>query len=1034
MKKILNILYSTRLTGTLFLVFGIAMGIATFIESKYGTQTSKADVYNTWWFELIMLLFLVNFFGNMFRYRLFRKEKITVLLFHLAFVLIIVGAGITRYISSEGIMPIKEGQSTNLYLSDKTYLTVNVDNNKVMNKKPIIDKAMLFSAMTKNKFSKTFNFKDKTATIKLKKYIPYKEDKKEYEFLHFVESSTGQRQDHYIKKGESQVINYVKVGFDNTTETNAINFYSDKNGFKIKTPHGGDFLRMRDNFEGTVAKDSLQNFNLLSLYSIAGLKFVVPSKTVKGSLADVGANEQELDKLVFEIKSNGKTKEISVLGKKYLTLNPDRVSFEGLNYQITYGAKQLELPFHIKLKDFQLENYPGSQSPMSYASEIQVISPKKTFDYRIFMNHILDFKGYRFFQSSYEINDQYEETRLSVNQDFWGTWVTYIGYFLLFGAMILTLFMPKTRFGDLGKQLKKIKSKRTELGFVIALLLTLNISAQNHHLPQQQLDSILQANVVEKTHTDKFAKLVIQDAGGRMKPVNTFASELLRKIYKKNKFKGLDANQVFISMLQNKRLWFDMPMIYLEKGDDKVREIIGINKKEKYARLSDFFTDKIEYKLRKEQEKAFKTLRKSVFQNDIINIDKRVNLLFSALEGSLFRVFPIVGNKENKWISPFQDTRGLYKGIDSVFVKQIIPIYTDRLHKANISKDYTGADEILDGMIKFQKKFGAAVYPNQKKIDLEIAYNKFDVFKKIYGYYFFLGILFILFLIIHILYNNKVMKFINKTFIALILLTFIAHTGGLLARWYISGHAPWSDAYETVLYISWSVMVIGLALTKKSHLTLAAATFLAGLILFFAHRNYLDPAIANLVPVLNSYWLMIHVAVIVASYGPFFLAGIVGFISLFLMLITNKKNKEKLDLVIKELTIINELSITVGIVMLTIGVFLGGMWANESWGRYWGWDPKETWALISIMFYAFVLHMRLIPGLRSRFIFNFLSVVGWFVILMTYMGVNFYLTGLHSYGSVDGAKETPTAVINFAIFVIIFGTFAFLKYKKYYKK
>ena len=265
-----------------------------------------------------------------------------------------------------------------------------------------------------------------------------------------------------------------------------------------------------------------------------------------------------------------------------------------------------------------------------------------------------------------------------------------------------------------------------------------------------------------------------------------------------------------------------------------------------------------------------------------------------------------------------------------------------------------------------------------------------------------------------------------------IIALFIIHTVGLIARAYVSGHAPWSDAYESMIYVAWATVGIGLAFGRKSDLTIAATSFVSSMILMIAHWNWMDPEIANLVPVLDSYWLMIHVSVIVGSYGPFTLSMILGIVSLILIMITNQKNKKKIDLNLQELTIINELSLTVGLIMLTIGNFLGGQWANESWGRYWGWDPKETWALISIMIYAFVLHMRLIPGLKGKWIFNLMSIVAFASIMMTYFGVNFYLTGLHSYASGDKVI-TPDFVYYSMLFVFILGTFSFLKYKKYYK-
>jgi len=235
-----------------------------------------------------------------------------------------------------------------------------------------------------------------------------------------------------------------------------------------------------------------------------------------------------------------------------------------------------------------------------------------------------------------------------------------------------------------------------------------------------------------------------------------------------------------------------------------------------------------------------------------------------------------------------------------------------------------------------------------------------------------------------------------------------------------------------MIYVAWATMFFGLAFGRKSNLTMAATTFVAAMILMIAHWNWMDPAIANLQPVLDSYWLMIHVAVIVGSYGPFALSMIIGIVALLLILLTTKKNKERMALNIKELTIINELSLTVGLIMLTIGNFLGGMWANESWGRYWGWDPKETWALISIMIYSFVIHMRLIPALKSRWMFNLSSVVAFGSIMMTYFGVNFYLSGLHSYASGDKII-TPDFVYYALVFVVILGGASYWKFKKMFR-
>ena len=224
----------------------------------------------------------------------------------------------------------------------------------------------------------------------------------------------------------------------------------------------------------------------------------------------------------------------------------------------------------------------------------------------------------------------------------------------------------------------------------------------------------------------------------------------------------------------------------------------------------------------------------------------------------------------------------------------------------------------------------------------------------------------------------------------------------------------------------WLLKIKKNKLINKSPITVAAGTFVTSIILMVAHWQWMDPSIGNLQPVLNSYWLMIHVAVIVASYGPFTLAMVLGLVALFLMIFTNAKNKNKIKLSIDEITYINEMALTVGLVMLTIGNFLGGQWANESWGRYWGWDPKETWALISIMVYAFVIHARFVPALRGRWIYNVMSVLAFASILMTYFGVNFYLSGLHSYASGDQIVSYKFILISLIVIFII-GVFSYFR-------
>jgi cytochrome c-type biogenesis protein CcsB len=276
-----------------------------------------------------------------------------------------------------------------------------------------------------------------------------------------------------------------------------------------------------------------------------------------------------------------------------------------------------------------------------------------------------------------------------------------------------------------------------------------------------------------------------------------------------------------------------------------------------------------------------------------------------------------------------------------------------------------------------------------------------------------LGFLLLVFVIMQIFKNRKWLNALVTILKWLIYSSFALHTIGLIVRGVISGHAPWSNGYESMIYIAWATLLSGVLFSRKSALTLVATTIVASLLLMVAHLNWLDPEITNLVPVLKSYWLMIHVAIITASYGFLALGAMLGLFALWLIFIGKISGNKKLDLVCEEITIINEKSLTIGLYMLTIGTFLGGIWANESWGRYWGWDPKETWAMVSILVYAIILHLRFIPALQSRYVFNLASVIGIWSIIMTYFGVNYYLSGLHSYAAGD-----PIPIPSFVYYLI----------------
>ena len=1037
--KLLSILFSNRTTAALLILFSLAMGIGTFIESAHDTPTAKVMVYNAWWFELMIILLAANFVGNIKKYRLLRVEKWPILLLHISWILIIVGAGITRYLGNEGIMPIREGEFSDTYLSEKTYLSVSVigERNGQSVLKPL-ESSYIFSEKTNN-FKKSHwrhDFNGIPINIEYVDYIKgaeegLVEDANGDNYLKIVESGDGSRHNHFLKEGEVASIHNILFSLNFPTD-GAININFEDGKYSIDSPFEGSFLVMASQEQGVIEANKKYNLKLRTLYNIAGLQFVFPDPLIKGNYQIVPAEDKDnatQDALTIAISTQGITENITVLGGKGAINPPKRTQIGDLQFDVKYGSKEVKLPFSLKLNDFIADKYPGTEkSYSSFMSKVTVLD-QPTFDYDIYMNHILNYKGYRFFQASFDPDEK--GTVLSVNNDSAGTIVTYIGYFLLYIGLLGLLFFGKTRFKKLAKMLEEIRLKKATLVIVSLFSFTFSLAQHNNNAPNFSSDSLILSQAFDKKQAEKFGKLIIQDSGGRMKPANTFASELIRKVSKSDSYKNLDANQVLLSITQNPLLWYNTPFVYLKRGNDSLRKIVGVGVKEKYAAFSSFFDTQGNYKLAPVLEQAYKAVTPNQFQKDFIETDRKVNLFYSALEGKVLKIFPVPNDSNNKWVSQQEVSQIKFQGVDSLYVNNVLPLYFASMRQGKLNGDYTQANGLLESLKGYQNKYGASIIPSKKKIDAEIIYNKYNIFKSLYRYYVLAGLLMFFTLIAKMLLEKKFLNYVINFFTICISVLFVVHTLGLISRWYISGHAPWSDAYESMIYVAWATMGMGLAFGKKSKLTVSATSFVASMVLMIAHWNWMDPEIANLVPVLDSYWLMIHVAVIVGSYGPFALGMILGIISLILIIITNKRTAKKMKLHISELAIVNELSLTIGLIMLTIGNFLGGQWANESWGRYWGWDPKETWALISILVYAFVLHMRFVPGLRSKWIFNLASIIAFGSIMMTYFGVNFYLTGLHSYASGDKVI-TPNFVYYSIGLITLLGALSYGKAKKYF--
>ena len=462
------------------------------------------------------------------------------------------------------------------------------------------------------------------------------------------------------------------------------------------------------------------------MYDIAGLQFVIPDGVIKGSY-QILKSEEETNQNSLKVKITskgennfGESKEVEIFGGKGVTDNFERVRVAGLDFSLKYGSLVSKLPFSIQLNDFIADKYPGTEkSYSSFMSKVTVVNDEDNFDYDIYMNNILNHKGYRFFQASFDPDEL--GTILSVNKDFFGTLITYIGYILLYIGLLGTMFYGRTRFKDLSKKLNSIKINRNSTFLIVLFLSFSSLNSQDYNHKNQTLsDSLISNYIVDSEHSDKFGELVIQDSGGRMKPINTFSSELLRKVSKSDTYNGLNSDQVLLSILRNPLAWYSQPIIYIKRGNDSIRSILGIDEKQKYAAFMDFFDSKGQYKISSYLENAYKSSLPNQFEKDFIESDRKVNLLFSALEGDILRIFPTPNDINNKWVSFSELKNENFVGIDSLFVNNIFPLYLKELDNGISSGDYSSAAGILESIKGFQYKYSKNIIPNDDKIKAEV--------------------------------------------------------------------------------------------------------------------------------------------------------------------------------------------------------------------------------------------------------------------------------------------------------------------------
>jgi cytochrome c-type biogenesis protein CcsB len=1041
MKRLINILTSTRITLLLLLTFAASMAAATFVENDHGTATARALVYETWWFELIMLWMAVNFLAHLRQYRLFSKGKWPVGLFHIAFVVILLGAGVTRYAGNEGMIHIREGEAQDIYYSTKKYLQLQPLSQP---EAAPFEKQIGMTAKTFEPWQSEVKLAGQEMRVHFADYIPAGRPQfteGDTTIFAFAVTQGDGREDFYLKKGERRQLG--KTGLStNPADSAAIRIFKENGEWQIASQVHLQVMEMATQQMGQLHGGEQQPLKLRTLYQWEEGAFMLKSIQERAALTYVpetdekrAENRADVAHLVLKDTQGRQLTEAFV---HITTIEPEwaRFDYGGEEFAVTYGPKARQLPFALYLDDFQLERYPGSQSPASYASEVHVQDGSTAFPYRIYMNNVLDYGGYRFYQASYDTDEM--GTVLSINQDKPGTYLTYLGYLLLMIGMIGTLFAGRSRFTLLNRQLSKLRETQPQPKRYPQPLLIMGLIGIVFISLQATPEPAVNAGPIPKAQADAFGRLIVQDMDGRMKPLNTLAHEIVRKLGGSNTMPvpmesetwEMSPEQFLLAVQLNPVAFSELPLIKVDKEKSQaVFETLDVVPAERLS-FRDFLSEDAGYKLQGMVEHAnqLKPAERNEADKELLKTDERFNIFYGLLSGDFLRLFPLAGDENDTWYTQNQYDQG-FNEEDGRFVRNIIPVYLKGLQEGISSGDWTEADKALGYLDLYQRELGAAVYPAANAIEAELLYNELQLGSRLFAPFWGLGLLMLVLAILFLFYDKKWLHISWQTGQILSWLGLLVFTFHLGLRWYIAKRPPWTDGFEMLVFVAWGLLLFGLLFARKTRFTLPLGLIFSGTLLFVAFLDWLNPEITNLMPVLHSYWLKIHVAIIVSSYAPLALAATIGLMVLLLIIFRPGGNQPKWVKNIKELTIVNELSVTAGLFLLTIGTFLGGVWANESWGRYWAWDPKETWALISIIVYAIVLHLRLIPKVRNALVYNLASLWAFSAILMTSFGVNYYLSGLHSY-----AKGDPVPVpgwVFWAVGILLFiSTAAIVRYKE----
>ena len=642
------------------------------------------------------------------------------------------------------------------------------------------------------------------------------------------------------------------------------------------------------------------------------------------------------------------------------------------------GMKEEKLPFSLCLQKFEAKMHDGTNAVADYSSKFTVIDGDDKSEGEVSMNNIYSHRSYRLYQSSYD--EDGKGSVLAINADPYGIPVTYTGYALLFISLVWMLFDPK------GGYRKLLKSPLLKKGALMTALILSMGNIQTLHA--ESATGNLQNAVLPKETAEKFGELHIL-YNDRICPVQTFALDFCKKIYGARSYQGLTAEQVLSGWVFYGNTWANEPFIKIKSGEMKT----AMNLPD-YASLNTFFNREMGGYTIGQYVQEYYNGQQDKFHQQAADIDGKIQIIMELREGVSLKVLPYTFTKNVKatkdhsfikagtttWFAPVDKLPLAVEQQHALYIKNVFSLLNGDVKAGNISR----VNEFFVKMKKYQEVSSGNSLPTATQYKAERINNAFPFATILFMANLTLGFI-ALFYTIYRMTKKREIKVLNIALPILLGVSFLALTFGLALRWIISGNIPMSNGYESMLTVAWFVMLISILMQLRIRIVMVFGFLISGFFLLVSHINQMDPAIGQMMPVLNSPLLSIHVSIIMMSYALLSLTFICGIMGICL-----RSHGE-------ELQALSRIFLYPALTTMGFGIFIGAIWANVSWGNYWSWDSKETWALITFMIYAVVVHTQSLPVFRKPLVYHIYITLAFLSIAMTYFGVNYFLTGMHSY-------------------------------------